>query len=409
MKIVPKRSIQELLTSSRHVKSPGKLRSSVEETAKVLGITEEELREELKTIRQKIVDGEIELPDKTSGAFPLDTETPDDATLLRRHNYDPTQFRLVRVWRKTKGSFADESIFVAPIGSTKTVLELYLEQLEKAPSLPAPKKKNIKKEDAGDLYHIFCTFDIHLGKLRYKSSENAREQLLVDINVCANEILEHMNLYKGQEIIIPIGNDLLNADDSRLSTTRGTPLETEAEIENVFFDALSFYTDLIVKCAQLAPVLRIVLVAGNHARYSETILAVSLSHYFRHWENVVFEIDKIDRKALVLGRNLIVLSHGELPAKRYAEIVPHEFKEEFGKTDFTEVLLGHTHRFSETKPVFIADTLGGVLVRHLSAMSHTDKWHFDNGFNVSIRRSYCLTYKGSGGIKMIFHSTPPDK
>ena len=156
-------------------------------------------------------------------------------------------------------------------------------------------------------------------------------------------------------------------------------------------------TSTIDALSDICPV-DVVLVIGNHAPTVETYLATALEGIYRNTNEVVVDSRPLGRKYYPYGKNLIGLAHGELPLKKYAELLPYEAKELFSEAEHIEVLVGDKHVEEIYKtPILDGD---GLTVRRLAALTKTDLWHYTNGYTLSKRRSYVLVYNKNNGITL---------
>lgn len=259
---------------------------------------------------------------------------------------------------------------------------------------------NFKEPISNDLkLAVVCMFDMHLGKIAYKSyTGNIDNQTLQeDYEYEFEKLLSFVKAQKPERILLPIGNDLFNVDDARLGTVKGTPQDSTHDLHGIFSQGLDLLTFSINNLMLIAPV-DVILVPGNHASTVETYLAVSLKAFYRGTDRVTVDDRPITRKYYSYGNNLIGLAHGELPLKKYAELIPYEAKAHFATAKHIEILVGDKHNEEIYKsPVFDGS---GLTVRRLAALTKTDRWHFNQGFSLSKRRSYVLIYDKNNGIEL---------
>lgn len=246
---------------------------------------------------------------------------------------------------------------------------------------------------------IVCMFDMHLGKIAFKhytgNIDNLRYQ--EDYEEEFHKLLDFVRTQKPERILLPIGNDLFNVDSTRLETVKGTKQDSTSDLHGVFSQGLDLLTLSIEALETIAPV-DVVLIPGNHAGTVEIYLAIALKNIYHLNPNVTVDDRPITRKYYSYGKNLIGLAHGELPLKKYAELVPYEAKEFFSNAEHIEVLVGDKH-IEEVYKTPILDG-NGLTVRRLAALTKTDQWHFNQGYSLSKRRSYVLVYDKQRGIEL---------
>lgn len=246
---------------------------------------------------------------------------------------------------------------------------------------------------------VVCMFDMHLGKIAFKSHTGVidNQELQKDYEHEFEKLLTFVETQKPERILLPIGNDLFNVDDTRLGTVKGTPQDSTHDLHGVFAQGLDLLTFSINNLMLIAPV-DVILVPGNHASTVETYLAVSLRAFYKATDRVTVDDRPITRKYYSYGNNLIGLTHGELALKKYAEILPYEVKECFATAKHIEILVGDKHIEEAYKtPIFDGS---GLTVRRLAALTKTDRWHYNHSFSLSKRRSYVLVYDKLNGIEL---------
>jgi hypothetical protein len=246
---------------------------------------------------------------------------------------------------------------------------------------------------------VVAMFDMHLGKIAFKhytgNIDNLRYQ--EDYEEEFQKLLWFVKSQQPERILLPIGNDLFNVDNARLETLKGTKQSSTEDLHGVFNQGLGLMTMTIDALSTIAPV-DVVLIPGNHAPTVETYLAIALKAIYDLNLNVTVDDRPIGRKYYSYGKNLIGLAHGELPLKKYAELLPYEAKEFFSNADHIEVLVGdkHVEEIHKT-PIVDGD---GLTVRRLAALTKTDLWHYNQGYSLSKRRSYVLVYDKQHGIEL---------
>ena len=276
----------------------------------------------------------------------------------------------------------------------------YKKEFQEFVSTYKPKAYPIKPyKDARKKLAIVCMFDMHLGKIAFKhytgNTDNLRLQ--EDYEEEFHKLLDFVRDQKPEKILLPIGNDLFNVDSTRLETVKGTKQDSTSDLHGVFSQGLDLLTLSIEAVETIAPV-DVVLVPGNHAATTETYLAIALKNIYHLNPNITVDDRPVTRKYYSYGKNLIGLAHGELPLKKYAELVPYEAKEYFSNAEHIEVLVGDKHVEEIYKtPILDGD---GLTVRRLAALTKTDQWHYNQGYTLSKRRSYVLMYDKQRGIEI---------
>ncbi len=247
---------------------------------------------------------------------------------------------------------------------------------------------------------VVCLFDIHLGKVAHFKYTGNTDNLKEQEESYKAEFGKLLSFIKSQsifEIILPIGNDLLNVDNVDLGTSKRTPQSNTSDLHGMFELGLNLMTETINSLAQLGCKVNVVLVPGNHATMSETYLALALDQVYKNDVRVDIDHSPNPRKYYQWGKVCLGFAHGELPLKKYAELFPHEAKEFFSSSNHFEMLVGDKH-IEEVHKNGIHDD--GVIVRRLAALTKTDSWHHQSGYTLSKRRSYVLIYDKENGLEI---------
>lgn len=262
-----------------------------------------------------------------------------------------------------------------------------------------PKTFNSQSVKSGKKLAVVCGFDLHLGKIAFHKYTGCTDGLTQqrEYKEEFNKLIDFVKTQDVEHIYLPIGNDLFNVDDTRLTTTRGTPQDNTKDLHGMFQLGLELMTTTIDALNQIAPV-TVILVPGNHATNTETYLALSLESIYRDNSRVYVDHRPIPRKYYGWYNNLIGFAHGELPLKKYAELLPYEAKEFFSSCDHIEMLVGDKH-IEETLKNHVVDG-DGITIRRLAALTKTDVWHYQSGYSLSKRRSYVLIYDKFSGLEI---------
>ena len=188
------------------------------------------------------------------------------------------------------------------------------------------------------------------------------------------------------EIVLPIGNDALNTDGGRRTTTAGTPQDGLGRWQQSFRDAVAMYRDAVAQCLEVAPV-RIVVVSGNHDAESAWHIGAVLEAVYEGAESVTVDNGIDPRKYVSWKGNLIGLTHGDGCAlKELPLLMATEAAEAWGAADGArEWLTGHKHSR-------LIESFGPVTVRIAPSLCPTDTWHKAKGYVGSPRQAEAYAY-----------------
>jgi hypothetical protein len=217
--------------------------------------------------------------------------------------------------------------------------------------------------------------DIHIGKL-CKAIETG-EEYNVDLAIQrlitgVDGLLSKTSGFNFNEILFIIGNDILHTDNTKRTTTSGTPQDTDGMWYSNFLTAKDIYIKIIERLLPIAK-LTVHHNPSNHDYTHGFFLADTLSSWFSK-SNVKFNSDPSHRKYYQYGKNLIGTTHGDgakesdLPLLMAQEASQywHECKHRYF----------YTHHIHHKK----AKEYGSVTVESLRSPSGTDSWHHRNGY-----------------------------
>jgi hypothetical protein len=220
--------------------------------------------------------------------------------------------------------------------------------------------------------------DLHIGKLAWAEETGASNydtKIAVQVFRDAVEsLLQRVQGHKLDEIVFPVGNDLLHSDTKAGTTTGGTPLDTDSRYQKNFSEARRVITWAIEAFRSYAPTVRVVMVPGNHDALSTWHLGDSLDCWYRKTEGVIIDNAPTMRKYLRYGRNMLMFAHGNRgKLEKYPEIMAAEQAAMWGHTTFREAHTGDKHhqRVIELK---------GCTVRISPALCPPDAWHAEMMF-----------------------------
>jgi hypothetical protein len=247
----------------------------------------------------------------------------------------------------------------------------------------SPSFKKIKRKAIKDPHCLVLDpADIHIGK--YSSIEETGEAYNQEIAV--NRVIEGTKGvlskcagFNIDKIVLVVGNDVLHTDNSKRTTTSGTPQDTDKNWYDNYIAARDLYINIISILKKIADV-TIIHCPSNHDYITGWMLADSLSCYYNKDRNVDFDVSMAHRKYFRYGRSLIGLSHGDgakmdlLPL-----LMAEESKNDWADSKYRYWYLHHIHHFKKFKYQTGTDT-PGCTVEFLRSPSGTDSWHHRNGY-----------------------------
>jgi len=240
-----------------------------------------------------------------------------------------------------------------------------------------PVIKRVKIKDCHCL--VIDPADIHIGKLasEYETGDAYDNSIAVKrVKEGVSKILQHSAGFNIDKIVLIIGNDILHTDNTRRTTTSGTPQDTDGQWFDNFLLAKKLYVDIIETLVTIADV-HVIHNQSNHDYMAGWYLAQVIETWFKSSKNITFDTSTAHRKAFVYHKNLIGSTHGDgAKAHDLPLLMAQEFKMEWSATEHRYVFTHHVHH--KTSKDYI-----GVTVEASRSPSGTDSWHHQKGYQHS--------------------------
>ena len=205
--------------------------------------------------------------------------------------------------------------------------------------------------------------------------------------------------YKFDEIVLGVGNDILNSDNYNSQTTKGTIVNSDTRYPKTYkavrkmlvetIDALRGYCDKVI----------VKVVPGNHDAVTTFTLGDSLECWFHNYDDVEIDNSPSPHKFYRWGNVLLGMTHGDKGKKAdYGLWLATEKPRDFGETLYREVHIGHTHGIK-------VDEKFGVRVRTFAALCPPDFWHASNFFINNLRQAEAIVWnKDLGRVAEFIHT-----
>jgi len=237
--------------------------------------------------------------------------------------------------------------------------------------------------------------DLHLGKLAWspetghadydsKIAEEVFEEAL-------SALIERTISYKFEQIILPLGNDILHADTKFGTTTSGTQLDTDSRYQKNFSRVRDLSIRAVERLRGIAPI-KVILIPGNHDTLSVWHLGDSLECFYHNTEGVSIDNSPCLRKYHQFGKVMLMFTHGHKGRHAdYPLLMATEEPSLFGSTTHREAHTGHTHQLKVQEH-------HGVRIRVLSALCPPDAWHAENAFVGQQRSAEAFVWHKEEGL-----------
>lgn len=225
--------------------------------------------------------------------------------------------------------------------------------------------------------------DPHLGGIFYPpasehawSLESCRDLWQYGIQ----EVLNRAAPYGPYErILFFFGNDFMHADNVFHTTTAGTEQPEMAAIHHCVEFGEKMLIDTLNGLAEIVPDVDVLFVPGNHARWTEFMMARVLLHRFHNHEGVHVQAGPEPYKAWRYGVNLVAGEHGHSAKTRSLPgLMANEWARWWYATEggYREWHLGDQHRQGK-----ILYEEQGVSVQGLPGLTPANEWHKIKAFN----------------------------
>lgn len=217
-------------------------------------------------------------------------------------------------------------------------------------------------------------YDAHFGKRPHRSIEYSLEQAKDDFIKIAEAVAAQLKLGPKtvNQIVFPVGQDILHVDNLFDKTTRGTWVETSVDIRQAIDAACEAVSIAAEAFATVAPVV-IYPVEGNHDRLQTYWLGKYLEAFFSNHPNITVLPTKLERQYHQWGRVGIGMTHNGNKPQELAGLFPIEARYMWPDIEWTEWLTGHMHH--KRGVLYAVDTIRNTVIRTISALCNMDTYH----------------------------------
>ena len=295
-------------------------------------------------------------------------EKDDLDLLLDKEGLKESDVKSVKIWQTMKGETRYSVVLKESTDNIKELKEDLLKCIEdRSPFTP---RWDYRENEMKDPVALEVSLpDFHYGRLSDKSLKKSED----DFAWCLQELVEKAQGLQIEKIILPIGNDGMNSEGMRKSTTRGTPQHDIVGWQESFVGYWELIVNAVKYLNNIAPV-ELVVVQGNHDYERMFYAGEVLNAWFKEDENVSVDNNGDPRKYCEYGVNMLMFTHGdkEKPADMPL-IMATEQPEMFARTEFREVHCGHFHKE-------MVNEYRGIKVRFLPSICSQDEWHKIMGY-----------------------------
>ena len=295
----------------------------------------------------------------------------DFADYLKQHHIKPETIQSVKFWQTSKGDIRYS--IVAKDSPKNNIDELKKEIADFAASrsVDVPSVYTSAAIPKGDkvLYEISLP-DLHYGKLTDVSTKELEE---LYVRVIQSLVVKAAGL-NIDRFLLPIGNDGLNSEGLRQTTTKGTPQQDSLGWKQSFRGYWKLLVYAIDYLKNIAPV-DVIVVSGNHDYERMYYVGDVISGWYRNNSNVTVDNSDDPRKYYQYGETMLMFTHGD---KEKAHDIPlimaTEQPEMFARTSHREAHCGHFHKEQ-------VNEYRGIKVRFIPSICPNDAWHRQMGYS----------------------------
>ena len=336
---------------------PGYLKEGAERLSEKLNCSVETCRHALKEARIEAREGNTNENESVITEF---------QTFLDKNEIAPEDVKSVKFWQTMSG---DQRFSVVTKGDEKTKHELKKE-IEDFAAQYSPKVSKIKTKKLTDP----CVYEISLPDIHYgKRTEETLQDLETNFMSCVEDLVEKASGLDIEKFLLPIGNDGMNSEGMRRTTTKGTPQDDVADWKDTFRGYWKLMVRAIDHLKEIAPV-HVIVVSGNHDFERMFYAGDVISGWYKNDKNVTVDNSLEQRKYFEYGNNMIMFTHGdkEKPAEMPL-IMATEQPLMFARCNFREAHCGHLHKE-------MVNEYRGIKVRFLPSICSNDSWHKGMGY-----------------------------
>lgn len=249
--------------------------------------------------------------------------------------------------------------------------------------VPRYEPKKLELEEVKPYAAVLSIQDFHFGRLASKLDTKEDTDTLKqenDLLNCIQDLMSKVAPFGTPEILyLTIGGDFFNSDNSKQTTTHGTPQDSFPSHAATTVKGSLLIIKAIDLLRQFFPYIELVFTGGNHDGDSSVSLYLFASAWFRDCEDVFtfFDMQQPNvrkRQYRQYGNNLIAFAHGDgLKIKSVPTIIANEAREIWGQTKHVLVITGH-HHFRISQDLF------GMQHVQVPTLASEDRWGEGKGY-----------------------------
>jgi hypothetical protein len=362
---------------------PGYLKSGPSRVSTTFDVEEEIALEAIREAKKLLKQARLGLTDNSNDNDSVITEFE---SYLLENGINREDVASVKFWQTMGG---EQRFSVVTKNDRISMAEIKIEIEEFAAIFsPTVYKQSAPFQDGDDgvAYEISLP-DIHYGKLTELSMDAVEEQFMSTVYNLVDKA-KGLNIEK---FILPIGNDGMNSEGMRLTTTKGTFQHDAVGWRESFQGYCNLMTKAIDFLKTKAPV-HVIVVSGNHDFERMFYAGDVIKGWYRNDKNVVVDNSMDSRKYVEYGVNMLMYTHGdkEKPSEMPL-IMATEQPEMFARCPVREVHCGHLHKE-------MVNEYRGIKVRFIPSICANDDWHKTMGYS-ALRTGQAYIWSKTNGLE----------
>lgn len=327
-----------------------------------------------------------------------DFEPKNDEELARLHKVDLSRYKISAYWTKQRGDKFTSSLLCTLIKTDsqenfQKEFKDFLSTFIVAPTKFEARYEQNQKKTKVSL--ILPRQDAHFNKLDINGDNDIELRFLDDAYTTANFIRKAKATNYLEEIVYIVGSDQFNSEWTGL-TTKGTPQSNIYSYQEAFKLICNHEASMIEALRLECDNLKVVFIPGNHDEFVGWHLINWLEAYLKN-SNVEFESSTDNTKYHKYGNSAIMLNHGDaIKPSALAAKFPIGFKEKWSQCENFYILTGDKHT------EMTLDLNGIKFYRVPQLSTSTSKWDDKQGYTDSKSENTAFVITKDNGMSDVY-------
>lgn len=336
-----------------------------------------------------------------------ETDSKSPEFCLTAHGFDPKLWEVVSVknnfWDSAFGegevnTLYQSKLIVKPKGNKELTLEDINNAIKKINANDINRNHELIKFKQNGKAFMVDVADLHVGSLSWHEqvgNDNDYKIAFGNLKSVVSQISDVLKQGKHEELVLDFLGDFLHVDTSGLTTSGGTPVDTDSRPEKMIMKAYEMVMFIIDNLAMLPT--KVKWVGGNHSKLVEFAIFQSLPRIYANVKHIEFDVSPMDRKVWTYGVNIVGLLHGDEISKEEKTVwLQRDFKAEWSNSKYAEIHCGHFHQEQLFKEV------GGITHRTNPTLKIQDKYEYDHGWS-STKVILGYSWDKENGLEQVYY------